>query len=231
MPSSAALHDALIMRSASGLCSSIRAHHATVSTSRSSSGTTVLTRPMSSAACRVVLLAQEPDLARLLLPDRPGEQAGAEAAVERADPRAGLAEARVVGRDREVAHDVQHVPAADRVTGDHRDDGLGQPPDLDLEVEDVEPADAVVADVAVVAADPLVAAGAERLGPLAGEDDHADRGVVAGALEGVQQLEQGPRPEGVAHLGPADRDLGDLPADPSGPLGPTTSAVSYRMSV
>src|SRR3954447_25579287 len=36
---------------------------------------------------RVVLTAEEPDLARLLLPDRPRQQAGAVPAVERADAR------------------------------------------------------------------------------------------------------------------------------------------------
>ena len=85
------------------------------------------------------------------------------------DPRAGLAEAGVVGGDRQVADEVQDVPAADRVAGDHRDHRLRQAPDLHVEVADVEAADAllgdlVVADVAVVAADPLVAAGAEGLG-------------------------------------------------------------------
>ena len=70
----------------------------------------------------------------------------------------------------------------------------------------------VVADVAVVAADALVAAGAERLGALAGEHDDADLRVVARALERVLELEERPGPEGVAHLGPADRDLGDAPA-------------------
>ena len=67
----------------------------------------------------------------------------------------------------------------------------------------------VVADVAVVAPDALVAAGAEGLGALPGEDDHADVVVVAGPVEGVGQLEEGLGPEGVAHLRPADRDLGD----------------------
>ena len=63
------------------------------------------------------------------------------------------------------------------------------------------PGDLVVADVAVVAADALVAAGAEGVRSLAGEDDHADLGVVARVLEGVRELEQRLRPEGVAHLG------------------------------
>ena len=69
--------------------------------------------------------------------------------------------------------------------------------------------DVVVADVAVVAADPLVAAGAEGLVALAGEDDDADLVVVAGAVERVSQLEERLRPEGVAHLGAVDRDLRD----------------------
>ena len=90
---------------------------------------------------RVVLAAEEPDLLGLLLADLLGEQAGAEAAVEAADPRAGLAEAGVVGGDREVADDVQHVAAADRVAGDHRDDRLGSAAHLHVQVGHVEAAD------------------------------------------------------------------------------------------
>src|SRR4051812_10802237 len=51
----------------------------------------------------VVLTAEEPDLLGLLRADQVGEQSGAEAAVEAADSRAGLAEASIVGCDREVA--------------------------------------------------------------------------------------------------------------------------------
>ena len=71
-----------------------------------------------------------------------GEHAGAEAAVEAAHLRPRLAEAGVVGGDREVAEHVQHVPAADRVAGHHRHDRLGQPPHLDVQVGHVEAADA-----------------------------------------------------------------------------------------
>ena len=88
--------------------------------------------------------AQEPDLLRLADADGPGQQAGAEAAVEAPDPGAGLAEARVVGRDREVADQVQDLAAADRVAGDHRDHRLRQPADLDVQVADVEAADALL---------------------------------------------------------------------------------------
>ena len=66
---------------------------------------------------------------------------------------------------------MQHVPAADRVAGDHRHDRLGQPADLHVQVGHVEAPDArrlpasSSCQVARVAAHALVAAGAERLGP------------------------------------------------------------------
>src|SRR4051794_31672085 len=158
--------------------------------------------------------AEEPELLRLLDPDVADQQAGAEAAVEGADAGTGLAEAGVVGGDRHVADEVEDVAAADRVAGDHRDHRLRQPADLHVQFADVEPADAllgylVVADVAVVAADPLVAARAEGIPAGAREDDRADLEVVAGASEGLAQLGQGLWAEGVADLGPVDRDLRD----------------------
>src|SRR5690606_30945924 len=58
-------------------------------------------------------------------------------------------------------------------------------------------------------ADPLVAPGAEGLVAGAGEDDRTDLGVVARAAEGIAQLGERLRPEGVVDLGPVDRDLGD----------------------
>ena len=108
---------------------------------------------------------------------------------------------------------MQGVPAPDRVPGDHCHHRFRQPADLDLEIEDVETADAVVADVAVVAADALVAARAERLGTFAREHDHADGGIAPGALERVLELEEGAGPEGVPHLGATDRELGDALGD------------------
>src|SRR4051812_14059344 len=73
---------------------------------------------------RVVLAAQEPDLARLLLPARGRQAPRPVPAVERPDARTGLPEAGVVGGDGEVAHHVEHVPATDRVARDHGDDRL-----------------------------------------------------------------------------------------------------------
>ncbi len=104
---------------------------------------------------------------------------------------------------------MQHVPAADGVARDHGDHRLRQRADLALQIEHVEARHAVVADVAPVAAHALVAAGAEGVGSLAGEDDDADLRVLARGGERVRQLDQRLRPEGVAHLGPVDGDLGD----------------------
>src|SRR4051795_450471 len=56
---------------------------------------------------RVVLAAEEPDLLGLLRADEIGQRAGPEASVEAADLGADLAEARVVGGDRAVAHHMQ----------------------------------------------------------------------------------------------------------------------------
>src|SRR6201999_4378903 len=92
----------------------------------------------------------------------------------------------------------------------HRDHRLRQPADLHVQVGDVEAPDARAAGhVAGVAAHALVAAGAERLVALAGQHDHADLGVLAGALERAGDLDQRLRPERVAHLRAVDGDLGD----------------------
>ena len=161
-----------------------------------------------------VLAAQKPDLLGLLGPHQARQQAGAEAAVEGAHARSHLTEARVLGGDREVAHEMQHVPAADRVPGHHRHDRLGQAADLHVQVGHVEAphrarAGLALVQVARVAAHALVAARAERIRTLAGQHDHADLGVLARVLQRSGDLHHGARAEGVSHLRPRDRDLGD----------------------
>jgi hypothetical protein len=104
---------------------------------------------------------------------------------------------------------VEDVTATNGVAGDHRNHGLRQAPDLDLEVEHVQAARALRIDVAVLASDPLVAARAERLGPGSGEDDDPDPGIVPRDLEGSRHLEDSGWPERVSDLGPVDGDLGD----------------------
>ena len=82
--------------------------------------------------------AQEPDLLGLLVAHEARQQPDPEARVERAHLRPDLAEDRVLAGDREVAHDVEDVAAADRVAVDERDDRDRQRADLALEVEHVE---------------------------------------------------------------------------------------------
>ena len=101
------------------------------------------------------------------------------------------------------------MAATDRVAGHHRDHRLGRAPDLHLEIQDVEPPDPERVLVAVVAPDALVAAGAEGQVSGAGEDDHADLGVVPRDSERLAQLEERGRPKRVPHLGAVDRDPGD----------------------
>ena len=119
---------------------------------------------------------------------------------------------------------MQDVTAADRITGHHGDHRLGQPPDLDLKIEHIEPTDAalgdrVIAQVAIVAPDHLVAAGAEGPVALPGEDDDPDLVVVARHPERPLQLEEGLRSESVALLGSVDGDLGDAVGDVVGDVG------------
>src|SRR5215217_8173533 len=81
------------------------------------------------------------------------------------------------------------MASADRIAGHHCHHGLREAADLDVQVADVQATDAmlgdlVVADVAVVAADALVATGAERFCPRPGEDDRPDVEVVPRSIDG-----------------------------------------------
>src|SRR5207245_293967 len=134
-----------------------------------------------------------------LLADLAGEQARSEAAVEGPDPGPGLAEAGVLGGDRQVADDVEDVAPADRVAGHHGDDRLGRPADLGVEVGHVDaPGRRPLLDVAGVTPGPLVPARAEGVGSLAGEDDHPVLEILPGPVEGVRELDHRLGPEGVA---------------------------------
>ncbi len=189
-------------------------HQRTVSCSSSSRGTTALTRPQS-RACSAPYWRQRNQIslarfwpiwrARTEAPKPPSKEPTRGPVC----PKVALSAAM-----REVAQHVEDVAPADRVAGHHGHHRLRQPADLDVQVGDQEAAhaalpDGVVADVAGVAPGPLVAAAAEGQRPLAGQDHHPDVGVLPGQGEGVDQLLDGVGPEGVAHLGPVDGDLGD----------------------
>ncbi len=167
----------------------------------------------------VVVLAEEEDLARELLPDLSRQVRGAVAGVEAADVGVGLLEACMLGRrQRQVADDVQAVPASDGPPGDDGDHDLGHDANQPLHLEDVQPAGAGRIDgVARLAggvlvpgspADPLVPARAEcpaaiaRRRSVTGEQYAADIGCHSRVVERAVQLVDGVRAERVAHLGP-----------------------------
>mmetsp|Transcript_29767 Transcript_29767/g.74729 ORF Transcript_29767/g.74729 Transcript_29767/m.74729 type:complete len:289 (-) Transcript_29767:276-1142(-) len=116
---------------------------------------------------RVVEARGEPHLLGALGPHEARHLRAAVARVEAAHLGARLPKHCVVRGDGEVAHHVQDVAAAHGVARHHGHHGLGQPPDLHLEVQHVEARHAVLADVAPAPTDALVAAAAERELPLA----------------------------------------------------------------
>ena len=103
---------------------------------------------------------------------------------------------------------MQDMAAADGEAGDHRHHRLGRAANLHLQVEHVGGGTAFV-DIAFLAAHLLVAARTEGLVAGAGQDDGANGVVVVGAMEGVDQLLDGFRAEGIAPIRPVDGDLGD----------------------
>src|SRR5581483_1780469 len=159
---------------------------------------------------RIVLAAEEPDLARFLLTDDSRQIRRSKSCVERADPRPGLSEARIVGCDRQVADDMQNVTAADRISRHHRDDRLRHAANLFLHIENVEPRDFLLRiDIAALAANALISARTKSIRTFTGQDDDADLGVVAREIERLFHLAHGQRAKRIPHLWSVDRDLRD----------------------
>jgi hypothetical protein len=128
--------------------------------------------------------------------------------------RPGLAEARVLGGDGDVADHLEHVAAADRDAVDGRDHRLGNVAQglvQLLELPQAVLAGAVAAGLGVLL---LVAARAERPVAGAGQDHARHRPVGPGALHRVQQLADGAAAERVQALGPVDGDYGAPGLDP-----------------
>jgi len=108
---------------------------------------------------------------------------------------------------------VQHVAAADGITGHQGNHRLGHGTDNTLQLQHVQPGHAVIAYVAGVAAHALVAAGAKGVlavgrRAVAGQQDHADFLIHPGVAEGIDHLIDGQRPEGVARLRAIEGDAG-----------------------
>ena len=126
------------------------------------------------------------------------------------------------GGDAQVGDDVEGVATTCGPAVDERDHDLRHESDEALRLQDVQAGEPGFVDgargltvgilVAGPAADPLVAAGTECPAAVLGaravaSEQHApDVGAGAGVVEGSDQLVDGVRPEGVAHLGPVERD-------------------------
>ena len=80
----------------------------------------------------IVLTAEIPNLTSFFLTNDACQITGTESAIERANFGTGLAKARVIGSDGEIADDVQHVTTTDGVSCHHGHDGLGQAADFFL---------------------------------------------------------------------------------------------------
>src|SRR6266581_1919157 len=126
---------------------------------------------------RRVLAAEVPDLPCLLFAHNPSKIGATIAGVEATDTRTGLAKARSIGSEGDVADHVQYMTPADGKAVDRSDyrfrdvaDDIMQP----LHVHLMASRAGVIAPLATFA---LVATGTKRLVTCAGEDHHTD-GVV-----------------------------------------------------
>src|SRR5262249_18080216 len=160
---------------------------------------------------RAVAPAKIPDLPGPLLANETREISGAEAGIDRSDLGPDLPEHRVVGSDGQIAECRQHVAAADRKALDTRDHRLGYVANKRLQLLDRQTDGAAAAVAARMRA--LVGAGAEGAVAGAGQHDHRDALVPAGAAEGVDELLAGLRRKGVVLFRPVDGDARDAVAD------------------
>ncbi len=169
--------------------------------------------------CRV-RTTEEEHFSRTLLADLTGEERRAITSVEGGDIGIGLLEHGVfAGGEREIAHDVQAVAAADGPPGNDGNDNLGHEPDQALHLEDVESSEPGSVDalrpfilVAIGPTNPLIAARAERPATIlrrrtvARQEHRTYVGRHAGMIERCVQLIDGVRTERIANLGAIECD-------------------------
>ena len=153
-------------------------------------------------------LAGQDELQGAALADQPRQPLRSAAAGNEPERHFGLAEFRGVHRDPDGARHRRLAAAAERKAVDGRDHRLAEILD---EVEHLLPETAGLLgferrDLRELAD---VGAGDEGLVARSGQDDAAHRGVVPRILEGGPQVLPGRRIQGVEHLGPIDRHIGD----------------------
>ena len=143
------------------------------------------------------MATHEPYLAGLLLANDACKVAGTEASVERSHLGTCLSEDGVVAGNGEIAHEVQHMTAANGEAVNHSDDRLGQRANLLLHVKNVETWHTIVADIAATAFDVHVATRAEGLVASTCKDDHTYALRLATPGKRLRHLPCGAGCEGV----------------------------------
>ena len=161
--------------------------------------------PISSASRAREPRVHEPHLLRLFLADEVLEVPRAVARVEAAHHRADLPKHRAFLGDREVAHDLQHLAAADREPVHGCDHRLLQALDAFVDFQRRQHARIERAVFQAV----LAAADAEELVAGAGDDQHARSRLAPDVVDAVADLVTHLRREHVAVVRPIERQPAD----------------------
>ena len=156
-----------------------------------------------------ITAAEKPDFTGLALADHPRQIARTKTAIKTADLGSSLAKHGVISGEAEVAEQMQHLAATHGVAGDQRDHHLWQAANDALQIQHVQPRQAVLADITAVAANTLVTAGTEGIAAIrgrahAGEQHHTDVTVIPDARESITELHHRLRAESVALGGAVD---------------------------
>lgn len=102
---------------------------------------------------------------------------------------------------------MEDMSTADRVTGDHSNDGLGQVLDNLLQFESIQTRNAILTNVAALATDALIPTGAEGLLALTGENNNTNFGIVATEIKSLNQLIKRLWTESIPNLWAINRNL------------------------
>src|SRR5699024_10905324 len=103
-----------------------------------------------------------------------GQHSGTIPCIKTSYFRAGLSEDGIISSDCQVTDNMQHMTAADCITGNHGHDRLRNRTDKTLQIKNIEARHLVFSDITAMSADRLVTAGTERFVPCAGYNNHPD---------------------------------------------------------
>src|SRR5713226_4449264 len=154
-----------------------------------------------------ILPAEIPDLASLFMTNDTCHVGSPPTGIKTADPGTSLPKPGIIGGNRQITKQVEHVTAANGIACNHGYDWLGKILNHFLQVERVQARHAVAADVATMTSNTLIPARAERLITCACKNDHANLWVLATGIESIYQFSQCFWPESIAHCGSVDCNL------------------------